>query len=97
MKERPILFSGKWYRAILEDRKTQTRRVVKPQPWAIIGETPYIDNPIEVVDEVTKKTKTVYSDEKMNRYVKPARCPYGEPGDSCGCAKRGSKLCQSLD
>ena len=72
MKERPILFSAPMVRAILEGRKTVTRRVVKPQP--------YIAN---VADDGMRYWNVSGAVGGRIR-LEPdflASCPYGQPGD----------------
>lgn len=65
MKERPILFSTPMVQAILEGRKTMTRRVVKPQS-AILS------------DEMARSLG-IQPPIKQNQPV--ISCPYGQPGD----------------
>jgi hypothetical protein len=78
MRERPILFSAPMVRALLAGTKTQTRRVVKPQPWAscvieegMDGETPFVYSALS-------GHGPGYDVEETR---KPCRCPYGQPGD----------------
>lgn len=79
MKERPILFNGEMVRAILEGRKTQTRRVVKPQPdlprkhrWSWTLEK----------DRLTWGRAPWPKSDPINHFVEgEAKCPYGQPGD----------------
>lgn len=95
-KERPIIFSGPMVRAILDGRKTQTRRIMRPQP-------------IEVGDEIKFQWATFYGEshvhtwdengdggqnwnvgdypqedrfaEALKRTPHKNPCPYGAPGD----------------
>ena len=73
MKERPILFTGDMVRAILEGRKTQTRRVVK------------LDDGHSIFPTVggggwwTVRTQAVSHFPVTPRDIK---CPYGVPGDT---------------
>ena len=70
MKERPILFSGPMIRALLDGTKTQTRRVVKPQPrpgTKLVG----------IPEGWTEDPAAPDSDGNVTGW----RCPYGQPGD----------------
>lgn len=79
MKARPILFSGPMVRALLDGSKTQTRRVVKPQPVSegilSFGEAwKWIKSPKTWFSGVTRQ-------QLVSRPGLLQHCPYGKPGD----------------
>lgn len=70
MKERPILFSAPMVRAILDGRKTQTRRVMKVQPGDVLWRSNGRD--------------WLWLDNDDGPLTEPApciRCPFGAVGD----------------
>ena len=70
MKERPILFKGDMVTAILDGRKTQTRRVLNPQPAQ--------DGPLTWSDATQGWWGFTSARIPL---TKTWRCPYGVPGD----------------
>lgn len=78
MKERPIIFSAPMVLAILEGRKTMTRRVVRDikQP----GDTAHRMSAAAEKACLNDDGEWVFEDlDETSRYV--VDCPYGKPGD----------------
>lgn len=76
MTEKPIIFSAPMVQAILEGRKSQTRRIVKPQP-IIDSDSGYV---------FCGKHKSIYKNDQHHRdwkiqFIKD-HSPYGKPGDN---------------
>jgi hypothetical protein len=77
MKERPILFNAPMVRALLAGTKTQTRRVVKPQPregndiTSGRGELAWQTGVGHFIVSTLPKAPKLFVE----------RCPYGRPGD----------------
>jgi len=81
-KERPILFSAPMVRALLDGSKTQTRRVVKPQPFDRSysrhdHRMAYACGRAADGDEIDG----FYAYSTSSGGAWRARCPYGQPGD----------------
>jgi len=95
MTERPIIFSGPMIRAILEGRKTVTRRVVKPQPQLAIMERKGTDalraaREIGIVpdgDQPKWRWRGTFAMPWPSAIVR--RCPYGACGDKLWVRETG--------
>jgi len=77
MKEWPILFSTPMVQAILDGRKTQTRRIVKPQPQPTATEI-VLSHQWSGNDHVARFK---YNGENKYEVTDIYRCPYGKIGD----------------
>jgi hypothetical protein len=78
VKESPILFSGSMVRAILAGTKTQTRRIVNPQP---IADAMWSGGFYLQSKAVNTALKTFNDARGAPLQGDPTPCPYGAPGD----------------
>lgn len=82
MNEKPILFKSDMVRAILEGRKTETRRIIK-----------FKDLPLEPLHHNIWKSQSGWQDGDIK-----IKCPYGQVGDrlwvrETWCADCGKQVC----
>lgn len=75
MKERGIIFNPEMVRATLEDRKLQTRRVLKPQPKYATVIDMEKKGGVYVAVPYHRGPNMVWNEEPI------IKCPYGEVGD----------------
>ena len=94
MTERPILFSAEMVRAILKGDKTQTRRVIKPQPPAeaesvsrqlFSQQTPEFDGAWQW-----------WAGKPQTPITNPLFCPYGKRGDTLCVPETAPRLTLSI-
>lgn len=90
MTERPILFQGAMVRALLAGTKTQTRRLVKPQPDTRPG--------MNCTRLIFKDRKGVMLLDEALEASEPrmylSLCPYGKPGDRLWVRESGAFACR---
>ncbi|HHG1669249.1 TPA: hypothetical protein ACPUQF_003278 [Klebsiella pneumoniae] len=88
MKERGMIFNGEMVRAILDGRKTQTRRIMAPQPADDI-ERGIFPNP----EAIGWKSSLRHKHGSTTAHF----CPYGKPGDRIWVRETWGAVSHELD
>lgn len=93
VRERPILFSGPMVRAILDGRKTQTRRVVTPTidvsvPFVSFNGGGYVGPGLDLWAQWANQWGGDYRER---------RCPFGAPGDRLWVRETWAPMCHRAD
>lgn len=82
IKEKPILFSGAMVRALLDGSKTQTRRIITPEPSLV-----HLGCPVKFTPQ----------DAKLGRVGQVISCPFGAMGDQLWVRETWGNVSHSLD
>lgn len=77
MSEKPIIFGSEMVKAILEGRKTQVRRVIKPQP-----PDDTFENDIPLIGYFTLSNGEQVGYGFCDVEEKDYKCPFGKPSDT---------------
>lgn len=75
-KSRPIIFNAEMIRAILDGRKTQTRRVINPR-----SKNDFIYEPDNIYSYSIRDRHALWNSFKTLEELVEKFCPYGIPGD----------------
>src|SRR6185437_700495 len=76
MRFKPILFSTEMVRAILEGRKTQTRRIIKPQP-----DDEGLHDHTRFPMSLQSNQEGWWGETEATGEMREVKCPYGQIGD----------------
>lgn len=79
MKERGIIFNSEMVRAILDGRKTQTRRIMKPQPKP--NENGGFSWPSNICQSMINIKEMMQNNEGAWAGIAGIACPHGGVGD----------------